>query len=293
MYPNDMDNAAKLKLVPVERPTEDPPEAETRLVPLSEIQVVLSDNVRTEYDDDYVEKIGCSIANKGQLQSILIRPLAEPGPDGEKYRLVAGFCRVLGAKKAGVTSLFAIIREYASEGKASAANTAENIERLELSLYDLVMRFQKFASLGWTPIQISMETGVELQYTRTVYELATEVAPALLRQLRNDETHDMIVRLQYCANKIKGYDKEQKFAEQVKWWKAEGWREWEKKRVSSVNKPRPASSADIEELADRIRAARGVKAEDDHWVSLSGEQAEAVAGALMWCAFPKSRKSPL
>jgi hypothetical protein len=49
----------------------------------------------------------------------------------------------------------------------------------------------------------------------------------------------------------------------------------------------------MEDLAHRIRSARGLKSENGAWVPLTAEQAEAVANAILWCANPKDAPNPL
>lgn len=281
----------KLKLVEKEEIKELPVNvAEARLVPISEILAVPGDNVREEYDPESIDSLAASLKTKGQLQSILIRTLDEPGPNGERYKLVAGYRRYLAAKQSGVESLFAIIREYSDPDLASAANAAENLEREDVPLYSYCRRLKEFVDKGWPVEKIVHETGISLELCTRLVELVTEVAPELLAKLKYDESAKMIARLQWISKHIKGYSQEDKFKRQIEWWEREGWKELEEKKE---RKAHSASPEKIAELAERIRSARGIVDEKGKWIPLSEEQSSAVANALMWCAAPRRRKAPL
>jgi ParB/RepB/Spo0J family partition protein len=275
------------------KPAEDPPNTEAYFIPLSDLWCREDDNGRTEIDESKIDDLARSLAAKGQLQSILVRRI--PGPNKEPFKLVAGYRRYRAAAKAGLEGLFAIVKEYEDEFDVLADNAAENVERENLTLYDLVTMFHRFAVKGkWTLTRICIETGVEREHAESVYQLATEVAPQLLRILRNDESFDVVERLRYCAKSIRGHDKEQKFENQIKWWKAEGWKEWDKKRKPrGPNAPKTATADAMEDLASRIRSARGLKSPEGGWVPFTEAQANAVADAILWCANPKKTPHPL
>jgi ParB/RepB/Spo0J family partition protein len=283
--PQDKDNASpkpKLKLV------QDP---EAKRIPIALILAVLPDNIRSEYDAESISKLAAQLREQGQLQSVLVEPLEKPGPNGELFKLVAGYRRYLAAKEAGIDHLFVIVRQFEDEAKALAANAAENIEREVISLYDIVRRIRDLLVQGWSVSRIVQETGADPELTPQIATLLQECAPELIAQLRYDESAKTLSRLEWASKHITGLTKEQKFKNQIEWWKkrtAEDWREPRPKK----GKPRSASPEKIAELAERIRAARGLHGASG-WVALSPEQAEAVANALAWCASPKGKKVPL
>jgi ParB/RepB/Spo0J family partition protein len=266
-----------------------PAQAEARLVPIVEILVVPGDNVREEYDPESISGLAESLRNKGQLQSILIQPLDEPGPKGERYKLVAGYRRFLAAQEGGIECLFAIIREYEPE-LAAAANAAENLEREDVPLYAYIKRIKEFTDEGWDSDRIVFETGIRRDMCERLVEIST-VAPEVLEHLKHDESLKTITRIQWCAKHIKGYGDDDRHKKQIEWWENKGWKAQEQKK-KTVAVPRTAKPDQIIDVADRILAARLIEGPSG-MVKLSDAQAEAVYHALMWCSSPKGRKPPL
>lgn len=277
-----MEAAKKLKVV------HDP---EAKRIPLALILAVMPDNIRSEYDAESISKLSAQLLEQGQLQSILVEPMERPGPNGERFKVVAGYRRYFAAKEAGIPYLFAIIRQFEDEAGALAANAAENIEREQISLYDIVRRIRDLIGQGWSVERIVLETGADPILTPQLVNVLSECAPELIEQLRYDESSKTLSRLEWASKNIKGITKEQKFKNQIEWWKkrtAENWRV----PTTQKHKPRSASPEKIGEVAERIRAARGLQGETG-WVPLTVAQAEAVADALLWCASPKNKKVPL
>lgn len=267
----------------------DPITAEARLVPVDEILFVPADNVREEYDPESISGLADSLRAKGQLQSILIQPLDEPGPEGERYKLVAGYRRFLAAKEAGIQELFAIIRDY-DEETAKAANTAENLEREDIPLYSYLVRIKELVDNGWDADRIIFETGMRRDICYRLVEISS-VAPEVLAHLKHDESLKTISRIQWCAKHIKGYGPDDIHKKQIEWWNNRGWLKQEQKE-KKPQKPRTASPERIVEVAERILAARLIEGPNGV-IKLSSDAAEAVYHALMWCASPKNRKAPI
>lgn len=260
-----------------------------KTIPLNQILCVESDNVREEYNPESIDGLAESLRTKGQLQSILVSFLEEPGPEGERYKLVAGYRRFIAAKQCGIPELFCIIRKYSDANSASAANVAENIEREDVPLFSYIKRIRELVFSGWTSEKISKETGIESSFCSKLVELSTGVAPEILENLKYDESPKMIARMQWAAKHIKGYGEDDKFKKQIEWWNNEGWKDLEPKRERN---PRAASPEKIIDLADRFRTARVLEGQKG-LVRFSEEQAEAIADMLAWCASPGRKKSPL
>ena len=288
-----MMEAAKLKLVP--NPVGDNfqcvhgrSDKGAYLIPLELILVSLSDNIRSEYDSESISKLGHQLLSQGQLQSILVEPLPEPGPKGERFALVAGYRRYFAAKEVGIPALIAIVRDFEDKSAALAANAAENIEREQVSLFDIIRRIRDLLAQEWTVERIVSETGADPILTPQLVFILQECAPELVDQLRYDESSKTISRLEWAAKNITGITKEQKFKRQVEWWKErtqEGWRTLKPKKKG---RPRSAAHDKVYEVAERIRAARGLQGPTG-WVSLTLQQAEAVAEALLWSTNPKAK----
>lgn len=260
-----------------------------KIVPINQILAIESDNVREEYSPEGIDGLAESLRTKGQLQSILVSVLDEPGPEGEKYKLVAGYRRYIAAKQACIQELFCIIRKYSDPTQASAVNVAENIEREDVPLFSYVKRIRDLLLSGWTAEKISKETGIDLLFCSKLVELSVGIAPEILENLKYDESPKMIARMQWAAKHIKGYSEEDKFKKQIEWWNNEGWRDLEPKKERA---PRSASPDKIIDLAERFRTARVLEGSRG-LVRFSEEQAEAIAEMLSWCASPGRKRSPL
>ncbi len=81
---------------------------------------------RTHFDEESIAELAESIAERGVLQPILVRP------DGDDYQLVAGERRWRAAQRARLHSIPAIIREIDDSTSAEIA-LIENVQRQDLS----------------------------------------------------------------------------------------------------------------------------------------------------------------
>ena len=81
---------------------------------------------RTHFDEEAIAELAASIAERGVLQPILVRP------DGEGYRIVAGERRWRAAQRARLHTIPAIVREIDEAATAELA-LIENIQREDLN----------------------------------------------------------------------------------------------------------------------------------------------------------------
>lgn len=81
---------------------------------------------RVHFDDDSIAELADSIAERGVLQPVLLRP------DGENFQLVAGERRWRAAQRARLHTIPAIIREIDDSTSAEIA-LIENIQRQDLN----------------------------------------------------------------------------------------------------------------------------------------------------------------
>ena len=81
---------------------------------------------RTHFDEDLLSELAQSIAERGVLQPILLRP------DGEDFQIVAGERRWRAAQRAGLHAIPAIVREVDELATAELA-LIENIQREDLN----------------------------------------------------------------------------------------------------------------------------------------------------------------
>ena len=97
-------------------------------VPIDLILPPLPGRQLREPDDDQIGALAASVASIGQLQSIGVRANA----DGRSYTLIFGQRRLAAAKKAGLTSINAVIFD-ADDTQSLQMALAENLARRELS----------------------------------------------------------------------------------------------------------------------------------------------------------------
>src|SRR5687767_6005209 len=94
-------------------------------------------NPRTHFDDAYIAELAGSIAEKGLIQPIVVRPgkpitLKGAVLEGGRYEIVAGECRYRASKIANLTKIPAIVRSY-TDDQVLEAQLEENIHRKDLT----------------------------------------------------------------------------------------------------------------------------------------------------------------
>jgi len=96
---------------------------------------------RTHFDEAALEELAASIAARGVIQPVIVRPLA-----GGRYQLVAGERRWRAAQKAQVHEIPAIIRDLADR-EVMALALIENIQREDLGPVEEARAYQRLAEL--------------------------------------------------------------------------------------------------------------------------------------------------
>ena len=108
------------------------------------------DQPRRRFDADSLEELAQSIAARGVIQPVIVRPLA----DG-RYQLVAGERRWRAAQKAQVHEIPAIIRDL-SESEVMALALIENIQREDLNPVEEARAYQRLSERqGMTQAEIA------------------------------------------------------------------------------------------------------------------------------------------
>jgi ParB family chromosome partitioning protein len=98
-----------------------------RMVPIASIRP-LPGNPRKHFDEAALAELAASIATRGVIQPIIVRP----HPDGSGYQLVAGERRWRAAQKARLHEIPALVRNL-SEREVMALALIENLQREDLS----------------------------------------------------------------------------------------------------------------------------------------------------------------
>lgn len=110
---------------PVEAPM--PGSSPLRMLPLASIRP-LPGNPRKHFDETALAELAASIASRGVIQPIIVRP----HPEGEGYQLVAGERRWRAAQKARIHEIPALVRDL-SDREVMALALIENLQREDLS----------------------------------------------------------------------------------------------------------------------------------------------------------------
>ena len=97
------------------------------------------DQPRRRFDADSLAELAQSIAARGVIQPVIVRPLA-----GGRYQLVAGERRWRAAQKAQVHEIPAIIRDL-DESEVTALALIENIQREDLNPVEEARAYQRLA----------------------------------------------------------------------------------------------------------------------------------------------------
>ncbi len=110
---------------------------------------------RGVFDDDKLDDLARSIQANGVIQPVLVRR----SPEGEGYQLIAGERRFLATKRAGRTTIPAIVRT-ASRKEMLEFALVENIQRENLNPIDEARAYQRMAAeFDLTQEQIAARVG--------------------------------------------------------------------------------------------------------------------------------------
>lgn len=118
------------RLISLSSPTE-----QVRKIPLTKIRESLV-TLRTEYNEEELKELGDSLAEKGQLQTIVV----QPGED-DFYDLVIGSRRVRAAKLKGISDIAAYVIEKQSPVNLLFIALAENLHRADLNPFEEAQGF--------------------------------------------------------------------------------------------------------------------------------------------------------
>ena len=128
------------------------------MVPVGAI-VPNSRQPRTVFDEDALTELTASIREVGVLQPVVVRPLDQPGPGGERYELVMGERRWRASQAAGRDEIPAVIRTT-SDGDLLRDALLENVHRSELNpLEEAAAYSQLLHDFGCTHEQLAERLG--------------------------------------------------------------------------------------------------------------------------------------
>jgi ParB family chromosome partitioning protein len=110
------------------------------------------DQPRRHFDEEALNELAASIAKRGVIQPVIVRPLASG-----RYQLVAGERRWRAAQKAQLHEIPAIIREL-DERDVMAIALIENIQRQDLNPVEEARAFQRLTA-EYPPITVAQLVG--------------------------------------------------------------------------------------------------------------------------------------
>jgi ParB family transcriptional regulator, chromosome partitioning protein len=109
---------------------------------------------RSSFDDEGIESLAASIREIGVLQPVLVRQATDGG-----YELIAGERRWRAAKKAGLTSIPAVVKS-ADDTSALEQALVENLHRADLNPLEEAAAFQQLIDdFGFTHEQVAERVG--------------------------------------------------------------------------------------------------------------------------------------
>lgn len=114
-------------------------QASTAMLDIDAIDIEDGLNARTQFDEEELERLAGSIGEDGVLQPILVRPKG----DG-RFWLTAGERRLRGARKEGLPTIPALIRER-TRGEAMQDSLLENMHKAPVNIIDEARGVQAFA----------------------------------------------------------------------------------------------------------------------------------------------------
>jgi ParB family chromosome partitioning protein len=111
---------------------------------------------RTSFDESKLTELSQSIAASGVVQPIVVRPLSEG-----KYQLITGERRWLASRRAGKSTIPAIVRQ-ASDEQTLEMTIVENLQRADLNPMEQARAYQRLShDFKMTQEQMATRTGKE------------------------------------------------------------------------------------------------------------------------------------
>ncbi len=109
---------------------------------------------RSQFNETALEELAASIAATGVVQPILVRPVA-----AGRYQLIAGERRLMASRKAGKTTIPAVVRP-ASDEQAMEMTIVENLQRADLNPMEQARAFDRLGrEFQMTQEQMAKRTG--------------------------------------------------------------------------------------------------------------------------------------
>lgn len=125
---------------------------------------------RKSFDEASIAELTASVAERGVLQPIVVRPV-----DGG-YEVVAGERRLRAAQRAGLTTIPAVVRELTDQETLEIA-IIENLQREDLNPIEEARAFKQLLDFGMNQEQVSSAVGRSRSAVANQLRLLTLPAP--------------------------------------------------------------------------------------------------------------------
>jgi ParB family transcriptional regulator, chromosome partitioning protein len=146
------------------------PEGGGRQMALAELRVS-AQQPRKRFDEEKIAEMAASIAEKGVLQPLLVRP-ATGG-----FEIVAGERRYRAAQRAGLTSVPVVVRELTDQQALEIA-IIENLQREDLDDLEEAEAFRQLLGFGLTQEEVAKAVGKSRSAVANTLRLLTLSAAA-------------------------------------------------------------------------------------------------------------------
>lgn len=138
-----------------------------KMIPIATIKP-LNDNPRKHFDEKSLDELAASIAARGVIQPIIVRPIGKGG-----FQLVAGERRWRAAQKARLHEIPALVREL-GDREVTALALIENLQREDLNPVEEARAYQKLADReGMTQAEIARMVEKSRSHVANVQRLLT------------------------------------------------------------------------------------------------------------------------
>lgn len=135
----------------------------------------LPGNPRKYFDEAALDELAASIATRGVIQPIIVRP----HPNGEGYQLVAGERRWRAAQKARLHEIPALVRDL-SEREVMALALIENLQREDLNPVEEARAYHRLSEVeGMIQVDIAKMVEKSRSHVANMMRLVTLPDPVL------------------------------------------------------------------------------------------------------------------
>lgn len=218
---------------------------------------------RRHFDAEALAELAASIAAKGVLQPILVRPVGE-----DRYEIVAGERRWRASQQAGLHEVPVVIREMA-EGEGFEAALIENVQRQDLGPVEEAQGYRRLLQdFGHTQETVAALTGKSRSHIANFVRVLDlpDLALGLLR--------DGAITLGHAKALLAADDPDDLATEVVrKGWSVRDTEKAARRRNAPATKPKTSVNqrdADLEALEAQIEEVLGMRVE----ISMEGHAGE-------------------